>query len=90
MVTVDHGPAHDEAAQRGEHEQVHERLSLGAYTGGVDALGELLARERPSCSRERSMTATPLSAALGVTPSWARRRALPVSRRGAVSACSQG
>ena len=34
----------------------------------------------------RSTTATPRSAAEGVTPSWARRRALPVSDLGAVSA----
>ena len=65
--------------------------AFSAHPRRGDPVAELHAGERgPSSVRERSMTATPRSAASGATPSCARRRALPVKSGGVVSACSHG
>ena len=86
MPSSDDWTAHDQAANRRQHQQVNQRLSLRADTGARNTVAELVAVHGPSSVNARSITAMPRSAASAGTPSWERRRALAVRNRGAVSA----
>ena len=72
------GPSTAMPAQGGEHQQVHDRLALGADAVGGDPLGELGARERPVFG-ERALD--DLHRALGVVGRHALLPQAPAVRR---------
>ncbi len=47
MALAAERPAHGDAAQASEHQQVDERLALGRHADGVDPDAQLVACERP-------------------------------------------
>lgn len=80
MTAADHGAADDEAPQAGQEEYVDERLALRAHPRGVEAVSQVLSRERALLGQraldhaDGALGGRGLDALLGQSPRVAREQ----------------